>query len=524
MAGIVFNTLSFARAFPAGYGNIPCMSLENQVKNQEASTPEALSYDVTVIGAGTGGLVSAFLCDSLGAKTALIEKERMGGECLWTGCVPSKALLRSAKVFEMVSRASEFGVHVENPRLVWRAVQLRLAAVRDEIKALERAEMDRSTVDFLQGEARFVDAHTLELQTKSGVQTITARKFILATGTKAKIPPVPGLDDVDFLTHETIFDVPSLPRSLVILGGGPIACEFAQAFARFGSKVTILQKGERLLPKEDAEISAALQRLLQNEGVQIYLNAEVLRVERVEQSAEKARVIFRLQDNGGEEQSVEGGRLLVATGKAPHDTVNFAAAGVTMNEKGVIVDDHLKTSAPHIWACGDIIGHYLFTHAAEYQAKIAAQNALLPVKAKADYRILPWTTFTDPEVAHLGLTEEEARAAHGEVKVYKVPFDHLDRAIIEGETFGFLKAICTGSGRLLGAHIIGPQAGELIHSLVPAVRDGALIQELAETIHVYPTLSEIGHRAGNEWYRDTLRDTLESTPARWLLGKLVSKS
>ncbi len=192
-----------------------------------------------------------------------------------------------------------------------------------------------------------------------------------------------------------------------------------------------------------------------------------------------------------------------------------------MNERGVIVDDHLKTTAPHIWACGDITGEYLFTHVAEYQGKIAAQNALLPVKAKADYRIVPWTTFTDPEVAHLGLTEAEAREAHGEASVYKVPFDHLDRAIIEGETSGFLKAICTGSGRLVGAHIIGPQAGELIHSFVPSIRDGALIQEFSETIFVYPTLSEIGHRAGNQFYQDTLDEALEKAPVRWLLNKFI---
>ncbi len=472
------------------------------------------TYDIAVIGAGTGGLVSAFLCDSLGAKTALIEKARMGGECLWTGCVPSKALIRSAKVFATVKRAAEFGVQVENARLDWHIVQQRLAAVRDEIKELERVEMAKTKIDFITATARFLDANTLELTDKSGTTQLRAHKFILATGTKANIPDILGLGDVDFLTHETIFDVPDLPRSLTILGGGPVACEFAQAFARFGTQVTILQQGEHLLPKEDSEISATLQTLLQNDGVQIFLNAKTKRVEK-----DKAiRLIFEAD---GAEKTVVSEHLLVATGKKAHDTVNFAAAGVQMHERGVIVDENLKTTAPHIWACGDITGAYLFTHVAEYGGKIAAQNALLPVKAKADYRIVPWTTFTDPEVAHLGLTEEEAREEHGEAKSYKVPFSRLDRAIIEGETSGFLKAICTGSGRLVGAHIIGPQAGELIHTFVPAVRDGALLQELAETIHVYPTLSEIGHRAGNQFYQDTLNDALEKAPVRWLLNKFV---
>ncbi len=246
------------------------------------------TYDIAVIGAGTGGLVSAFLCDSLGAKTALIEKARMGGECLWTGCVPSKALIRSAKVFDTVKRAEEFGVHVENVRPIWRAVQLRLAAVRDEIKKHEREEMAKTKIDFITADARFIDAHTLELTDKNGTKELHANKFILATGTKANIPEIPGLSEVDFLTHETIFDVPSLPRSLVILGGGPIACEFAQAFARFGTKVTILQRGERLLAKEDEEISATLQALLENEGVQIYLESTTTRIEK----DEKIRLTF----------------------------------------------------------------------------------------------------------------------------------------------------------------------------------------------------------------------------------------
>ena len=472
------------------------------------------NYDIAVIGAGTGGLVSAFLCDSLGAKTALIEKARMGGECLWTGCVPSKALIRAAKVFHTVKHAAQFGVQVENASLDWREVQARLAAVRDEIKENEQAEMGKTKIDFLTAEARFLDANTLEIKDENGTRELRANKFILATGTKANIPEIAGLSDVKFLTHETIFDMETLPKSLTILGGGPIACEFAQAFARFGTKVTILQKGERLLAKEDEEISAALQTILQKENIEIFLNAQTKRVEKTE----GIRLIFEVN---GAEKTVESEHLLVATGKKARDTVNFAAAGVQMNKRGVIVDENLQTTAPHIWACGDITGKYLFTHVAEYQGKIAAQNALLPIKAKADYRIVPWTTFTDPEAAHLGLTEEEARAQHGEIKSYKVPFAHLDRAIIEGEKSGFLKAICTSSGRLIGTHIIGPSAGELIHNFVPAVRDGALIQELAETIHVYPTLSEIGHRAGNQWYQDTLNDALEKAPVRWLLNKFV---
>jgi pyruvate/2-oxoglutarate dehydrogenase complex dihydrolipoamide dehydrogenase (E3) component len=458
------------------------------------------TYDLAVVGAGTGGLVSSFVASSLGAKTVLIERDKMGGECLWTGCVPSKMLIKSARVYETVKRAEEFGVHLEKPRLVWGAVRMRIAAVRDEIRALERAEFERAGIEFVNGEARFEDACTLRVQEKSDVRYIRARKFILATGTRARVPAIEGLTENGYLTHETIFDLTSLPRQLLLLGGGPIACELAQAFRRFGSQVTIIQQSDRLLPKEDVAISAACQRLMQQEGVTVHLGAQAMRVGRDE---EKHFVEYEAGD--GSRQREHYTRLLVAVGKEPaFDSLNLEAAGVATNKNGIVVDDYLKTTARHVWACGDATGKYLFTHVAEYQGKLAARNALLPLKAKADYRVVPWTTFTDPEISHLGLTEEEAEREHGSVKVYETPFKTLDRAIIEGETFGFLKVVASGSGRILGAHIIGPAAGELIHSFVPAVRDGALLQEMAETIHVYPTLAEIGHCAGNEYYRDLL--------------------
>jgi pyruvate/2-oxoglutarate dehydrogenase complex dihydrolipoamide dehydrogenase (E3) component len=471
-------------------------------------------YDVAVIGGGTAGLVSGVLAKSLGAKTVLIEKARIGGECLWTGCVPSKALIKSARVFDTVKRAEEFGVHVEKPRLIWSAVKLRIADVRDEIKALERRELDRSGLEIVNGTARFQDAETLLVQTRNGKRAINARKFIVACGTKVRTPDIAGLDEIDYLTHENVFDLPSLPRSMTIIGGGPIACELAQAFARFGTQVTLLQKADRLLTKEDAEISTAAQRVLEQEGVSIHLSAEVQRVAMGED--EKLHVQWR--DANGSPQKTTSSRLLVATGKTVELTeLNPGAAGIQWNRDGVVVDDYLRTTAPNIWACGDVTGQYLFTHVAEYQAKIAAQNALLPLKAKADYRVVPWTTFTDPEISHLGLTEDEARHEHGDIKVYRAHFKELDRAIIEGETSGFIKVVTTGSGRIVGVHIIGASAGETIHSFVGALHDGALIQEFAESIFVYPTLAEIGHRAGNEFYKEAL----QSPTARWLLQKVV---
>jgi pyruvate/2-oxoglutarate dehydrogenase complex dihydrolipoamide dehydrogenase (E3) component len=471
-----------------------------------------MNYDLVVIGAGTAGLVSSFVASSLGAKVLLVERGRMGGECLWTGCVPSKTLIKSARVFDTIARSEEFGIHVEKPRVIWSAIKLRIADVRDDIRKLEREEMQKSGVEFLTGEASFVDKSTLQIMTKDGAQTISAKKFILAAGTRARVPQIPGLDETPFMTHEQIFDLPALPRSMVIIGGGPIGCEFAQAFARLGTRVTLLQKSKVLLTKEDEEISATATKLLRSSGVTLHLEADVLKTQPEENGA---MVTF---EAAGETQTVRASQLLVATGKEPDlAALNLEAAGVQTNESGVVVDEKLQTSASHIWACGDITGKYLFTHVAEYQGKIAAQNALLPVSQKADYRVVPWTTFTDPEISHLGLTQAEAQAEHGDIKVYRQPFKTLDRAIIEGETQGFLKLITTGSGRIIGAHMIGPGAGELIHQFVPAVRDGALIHEFAEAIHVYPTLSEIAHRAGNEAYREML----DNKTVKWALDKFV---
>jgi pyruvate/2-oxoglutarate dehydrogenase complex dihydrolipoamide dehydrogenase (E3) component len=471
-------------------------------------------YDVAVIGGGTAGLVSGVLTKSLGAKTVLIEKARIGGECLWTGCVPSKALIKSARVFDTVKRAEEFGVHVEKPRVVWNAVKLRIADVRDEIKALERRELERSGLEIVNGTARFRDAKTLLVQTHNGDRAISARKFILACGTKVRLPDIEGLEKVGYLTHENVFDLPSLPRSMTIIGGGPIACELAQAFTRFGTKVTLLQKAERLLTKEDAEISAAAQRVLEQEGVSIHLSSEVQRVA----ISEDDKIHVEWRGTAGSPQTTTSSRLLVATGKTVElSELNLSAAGIQWNSDGVVVDGYLRTTASNVWACGDVTGKYLFTHVAEYQAKIAAQNALLPLKAKADHSAVPWTTFTDPEISHLGLTEDEARREHGDIKVYRAHFKELDRAIIEGDTNGFIKVVTTGSGRIVGVHIIGASAGETIHSFVPALREGILIQEFAESIFVYPTLAEIAHRGGNEYYKEAL----QSPTARWLLQKVV---
>lgn len=455
-------------------------------------------YDVAVVGAGTAGLVSAFVADSLGARVALIERDKVGGECLWRGCVPSKTLLRSAKVFELIKRSEEFGVHVEKPRLVWNAVRLRLADVRDEIRRLEREQLGESKITQIAGEARFLDAHTLQIAGKNQ-RTITARKFILATGSAPVVPEIEGLEDAGFLSYEGLFERPSLPKSLIFIGGGPLACEMAQAFVRFGTRVVVLQQSAQLVPREEPEIAEHLLKILRAEGVEVHLNADV---SRVEVAGERKRVYFRTED---EELSVEAGQIVVAAGKQPRfDGLDLPLVGVKTNENGVEVDERMQTSARHIFACGDCTGQQRFTHAAEHAGKVAGANAVLPVALKADWKTLNWTTFTDPEIAHIGSNRDEARREWGEIETHRADFKTLDRALIEGESSGFALVFTTRSGRVVGAQIIGPSAGEIAPTIVAAVRDGALIHEWAETIFPYPTLGEILHRAGNEAYRAQL--------------------
>ena len=471
--------------------------------------------DVAVVGGGTAGLVASAVVASLGARATLIEADKVGGECLWRGCVPSKTLLKSARVFHTVKGAAEFGVHVEKSRLIWSAVKLRLADVRDEIKSAEREALQQSNVEIVSGRARFLDNHTLEIAGKNGLQTLTAKKFVLATGSTPRVPKIDGLEDVGYIWPDGLFDKPNLPKSLIFIGGGPVSIEMAQAFARFGTRVTVLQNASRILQKEELEISALMLKLLRAEGITIHLNATATRAET---EGERKKVWF---DTPGEkEQSVVAGEIVVSIGKIPvFQGLGLEQIGVRASEKGIGVDAHLRTSANNVWACGDATGGPYFTHVAENQGKIAGANAVLPapLAQKLDSRGLSWVTFTDPEVAHLGQTLAQAKEEWGEsARAWLIPFSSLDRAIIEGETSGFARIITTGSGRIVGAHICGAHAGEIIGSLIIPVREGALIGEFGEAMFPYPTLSEVVHKAGNAYYQELLQSDLAQKALKWL--------
>jgi pyruvate/2-oxoglutarate dehydrogenase complex dihydrolipoamide dehydrogenase (E3) component len=455
-------------------------------------------YDLVVIGAGTGGLVSAFVGDALGARVLLVERERVGGECLWSGCVPSKTLIQSARVFDLVKNCEEYGVHAEKPRLIWNAVRLRLQDVRDDIRRLEREQLSKSSLEIALGDATFIDAHLLGIASKSGTRRVRARKVILATGSESVIPNVPGLRESGFLTHREIFDLRSLPRSLAIVGGGASGCEFAQCFARLGSRVTLIARGA-LLGREDADVSAQARQILENSGVQVLAPATLLGV----RSDDDGKYL-RVRSNG-EESEIRATQILVAAGKAPRvHGMGLENAGVAFSESGVQTDKYLRTGAPHIFAVGDVRGKNLWTHAAEHEAKTAARNALLPAPAALDERAMPSSVFLEPPVASVGMTEAEARRKLRGVGVLREDFKTLDRAIIDGEAQAFCKLVTSRSGRILGAHIVGPGAPEMLPLLTHAVREGMLAAELAELVFAYPTLSEILHRAGNGWYRKQL--------------------
>ncbi len=459
-------------------------------------------YDLVVIGAGTGGLVSAFVGDALGARVLLVERERVGGECLWSGCVPSKTLIQSARVLNLAQHSQEFGVHVEKPRLIWNALRLRLQDVRDDIRRLEREQLSRSSIEIASGQAAFVDAHLLDIQSIQGpasTRRVRARKVILATGSQAVIPDIPGLAEAGFLTHRDLFELPALPRSLAIIGGGAVGCEMAQAFARLGSRVTLIQRGPILLPREDADVSSYARKILQGAGVQVLVDAQVLAA-RGDDDGKYLQV-----QAGGEQHEIRASRILVAAGKRPRvEGIGLERAGVEFSARGVGTDKYLRTSAPHIFAVGDVRGKNLWTHAAEHAAKAAARNALLPLPAALDERAMPSVVFLEPQLARVGMTEAEARRQFRHPQIVREEFKTLDRAIIDGQAEGFCKLVLARSGRIVGAHIAGAGAGELLPLLTHAVREGMVAAELAEMVFAYPTLSEILHRAGNSWYQNAL--------------------
>ncbi len=454
-------------------------------------------YDLAVIGGGSAGLTAARFGIALGAKVALIERSAaaLGGDCLHTGCVPSKALIHAARAHRLAGRTGDYGLPDRAPGgpVDFGAV---MVGVRDVIARAGEGDSPAALrahgIALHFGTARFRSPQVLVVDGTA----VRARRYVVATGSRPAIPEVAGLDDAEYLTNETVFGLDSLPASLLVLGGGPIGCELGQAFARLGSRVTIVGRAPRLLPKEDPEASNVLARVFAREGVGVLAGATV---ERIRPNGEEwAATVPR----DGARDEIRATAVLVATGRRANVAdLGLDLAGVEIGADGIIVDRHARTSNPAIFACGDVIGQLRFTHAAGYQAAVAVRNALLPAGPALDYRAIPWATFTAPEVGRIGLTEAEARERHRRVDVTRFPYRHIDRALAAREYAdeGFIKLVHDPGGALYGAQIVGPDAGETINELALAMRHGLTVGDLSGAIHAYPTLGMGLQQAALAW-------------------------
>lgn len=465
------------------------------------SARPARPYNVVVIGAGTAGLVTAAGTAGLGGRVALIERGKMGGDCLNFGCVPSKALISSARVLHTIHRAGDWGIAAATEETDFARVFERMRERQAKIAPHDSQERFESLgVEVFRGEARFVSPRAVEV---NGC-TLRAAHFVIATGTRPAIPTIDGLERVRYFTNQTIFDdLETLPRGLLVLGGGPIGCELAQTFARFGSRVTLVQRGPRLLPKEDEDVSAFARELLEKESVHVITNAELTRVE---PRADGFSATIRRGKTASDE---EFDTLLIAAGRAPNvESLNLAAAGLDSSKHGVDVNNYLQTSQSHIYAAGDVTGRHLFTHVADYQARIVVRNILMPLqllRQKAAYSTVPWCTFLDPEIARVGLGEDEARKRGIAYDLFEQEMAAVDRAVVENATAGRAKVIVRrGSDRILGATIIAEHAGDPLQPIVLAMRCGLGLGKIASTIHPYPTFVEIGRKAGDAYQKTRL--------------------
>lgn len=438
--------------------------------------------DLVIVGGGTAGIFAAKTAGQLGARVVLVERDRTGGDCLWTGCVPSKSLIAAAHAAHAMRTAGRFGITPAEPKVDFAAV---MAYVRRAIARIEPvdspAALSDAGAEVIAGTAVFTDPDVLRVDGRS----LRFRHALIATGSTPALPPVPGLADVEPLTSDTVWDLTELPARLAVLGGGPIGCELGQAFARLGAEVTIIEATDRLVPRDEPRTGLALSAALSAEGIRVLTSTTVATATR---HADRVRL-----DLTGSDSVVEVDRVLVATGRSPRTAgLGLDAAGVDLDERGhVVVDAKLRTSNHRIYAAGDVTGTLPFTHVAGMHGSIAATNALLAPVRRIDHERIPWVTFTDPEIAHVGLTEEQARRRHGDtVRVRLLRHEHVDRAIVEDDVNGFTHVVLDQKGRVLGATILAPRAGEMIAELTALVTRRGRLRDLASIVHPYPAWSD----------------------------------
>jgi len=464
-------------------------------------------FDIGILGGGAAGLTVASGAAQFGAKTLLIEKEKaLGGDCLHYGCVPSKTLIKTAHVYHMIKNAGKYGLpDVEAKPVDFRDVASRIQSVINTIQKHDSEErFCRLGVKVEFGDARFIDEHSVDI----GGKTHSAKKWLIATGSSASIPPLEGLKDTPYLTNKEVFSLDRLPKSMIVIGGGPIAIEMAQSFCRLGTKVSIVQRSGQILSKEDKDLADIVMGRLQSEGIEIYLNTSLVRTKDLGPEKE---VMIRVKD--GKEMSLKAEQILVALGRAVN-TAGLGLEGISLDfdRKGIKVDEKMRTNHKHMYAAGDVTGAYQFTHAAGYEGGVALSNAILHLPKKADYTYLPWCTYTDPELASIGMNEKRARDAGIEYTVWTEEFRSNDRSLAEGEEVGMVKMLLDSKGKPIGVQILGPHGGELVSEWVAVMNGGVKLSSLASAVHPYPTLSEINKRVvGNYFTGKIFSPTVKKT-------------
>jgi pyruvate/2-oxoglutarate dehydrogenase complex dihydrolipoamide dehydrogenase (E3) component len=467
-------------------------------------------YNLVVIGAGTAGLVTAAGAAGLGAKVALIERGLMGGDCLNVGCVPSKALISAARQAAFVRDAGHYGIQSTPPKVDFAEVMQRMRRLRASISPHDSAKrFSELGIDVYFGQGTFTSSSTIVV----GNQTLQFKKAVIASGARAAELPIPGLKNTGYLTNETLFSLTELPKRLIVIGGGPIGCEMAQSFARFGSRVTLVEQSSHILSREEKDAALIVQKTMQMDGVEVMLDAKVIRIER--DGSDRVVVVSRF---AGEER-ISGDQILVGIGRTPNlyglglDTVGVA----THPQHGVEVDDRLRTTNSNIYAAGDVCSKYKFTHSADFLARIVIRNTLFMGRAKASQLIIPWCTYTSPEIAHVGIYPNEAEERGIELSTFTQPLSGVDRAILDGEVDGFVRVYCRkGSDRILGATIVAAHAGDMIGEIVMAMKHQIGLGKIASVIHPYPTQAEAVRKLGDQFNRTKLTPTVKSLFEMWL--------
>lgn len=479
-------------------------------------------YNMVVIGAGTAGLITAVVSASLGAKVALIEKHLMGGDCLNVGCVPSKGVIRAARAWADVKRAEEFGVHVPaGVKYDFAAAMERMRKLRARISHTDSAHRYKSLgVDVYIGSATFTSPDTIAVEGHAGNRTLTFSKAAICTGARAATPSTPGLKEAGYLTNETVFSLIELPRRLGVIGAGPIGCELAQSFARFGSEVYLIEAMHGIMPQEDRDAAEIVLKSMQRDGVKLLCCGKDVQIQKTD--AGKRMMVH----SHGQQYEITVDEILVGVGRTPNvEGLNLEGASVEYEKQGVKVNANLQTTNPRIYAAGDICSKYKFTHAADAMAQIVIQNALFPHpfglgKANVENLIMPWATFTEPEVAHVGMYEADAKAKGLEVETYTFKLDEVDRAILDGEDEGFARIhIQKGTDKVLGATVVAARAGDMIGEFSVLMKAGAGAGTLAATIHPYPTQAEVNKRVVNLWRKAHFTDRTKKI-LTWLFSRM----